>query len=145
MDEVVRRLLDQMAAKPPRSKLEPHLEVIQELRRKGRTYLDIADFFSQHFNLRVAPSTIHAFVKVRARRRKRPQIELPQATASAIEPAASATALVRGAESKVKECIEALKLNRVDAAVEKPKFEYNEKEPLRLRRTPGTGHEEQKR
>ena len=37
MDERVRALLEKVPEKPPRSKLEPHLEVIRELRRKGRT------------------------------------------------------------------------------------------------------------
>src|SRR5215471_19135583 len=60
-----------------RSKLEPHEDVIRELRRKGRTYGEIAKFFSESFDLKVAPSTIHAFVRVRARRHQRLRIELP--------------------------------------------------------------------
>src|ERR1041385_2962205 len=91
MDEKLRALLDHIPEKPPRSKLQPHLEVIRELRRKGRTYQEIAQFFAEHLNVKVAASTIHAFVQVRARRRqRRPQAELPPATAAGIEPASAA-------------------------------------------------------
>lgn len=46
--------------KPPRSKLEPHRELIRELRRKGRTYREVARLFRERLGLHVAPSTLHA-------------------------------------------------------------------------------------
>ena len=63
--------------KPARSKLEPHRELIRELRRKGRTYREVAHLFHERLGLYVAPSTLHSFVKVRAKHRKRTQFELP--------------------------------------------------------------------
>jgi hypothetical protein len=141
MDGKLRALLDQMPEKPPRSKLEPHLEVIRELRRKGRTYQEIAQFFAEHLNLTVAASTIHAFVQVRARRRqRRPQVELPPATAPGIETAQKAAdGVAAGAEADVRESIEALKRRRPPGKPQKPRFEYNESEPLEL--VPGTRQE----
>jgi hypothetical protein len=65
--------------RPPRSKLEPHLELIRELRRKGQTYRGVARLFQERLGLSVAPSTLHSFVKVRAKHRKRTQFELPPA------------------------------------------------------------------
>jgi len=80
MDERLRALVEQMPEKAPRSKLEPHVEVIRELRRKGRTYQEISRFFAEHLGVPVAASTIHAFVRVRAHRRRRPlPVELPPA------------------------------------------------------------------
>ena len=35
-------ILDRLPPKPPRSKLEPYAELIQELRKRGRSYRDIA-------------------------------------------------------------------------------------------------------
>jgi hypothetical protein len=35
-------ILDRLPPKPPRSKLEPHAELIQELRRRGRSYREIS-------------------------------------------------------------------------------------------------------
>ncbi len=63
--------------KPPRSKLEPHRDLIRELRRRGQTYRDLARLFQERLGLYVAPSTLHSFVKVRAKHRKRTQFELP--------------------------------------------------------------------
>jgi hypothetical protein len=51
--------------KPPRSKLEPHRDLIRELRRSGRTYREVAQLFQERLGLYVAPSTLHSFVKVR--------------------------------------------------------------------------------
>ena len=71
--------LGELPPKPPRSKLEPHRELIRELRRKGRTYREVAQLFHERLGLYVAPSTLHSFVKVRAKHRKRTQFELPPA------------------------------------------------------------------
>jgi hypothetical protein len=136
MDEKIRALLDQIPEKPPRSKLEPHLEVIRELRRKGRTYQEIAQFLGEHLNVTVAASTIHAFVHVRARRRQRKSpIELPPTTEPPLEAAPSAAenaGAPAGVEADVAERIEALKRRRPPEKPEKPRFKYDENEPLRI-------------
>jgi len=67
MKENIRRLLEQTPEKPLRSKLEPHVDVIVTLRRKRRSYREIAEFFREHLAIAVAPSTIHDFVLVRRR------------------------------------------------------------------------------
>jgi hypothetical protein len=85
MDDKIRTVLDHMPEKA-RSKLEPHEDLIRQLRRRGRTYEDIAHFFAEHLDLKVAPSTIHAFVHVRARRQHRLRIELPPATTNNSSP-----------------------------------------------------------
>jgi hypothetical protein len=142
MDEKLRALLDQVPEKAPRSKLEQHLEVIRELRRKGRTYQEIAQFFTAHLNLTVAASTIHAFIQVRARRRHpRPQVELPPAAAPALgtqTPASSVsvpttTAPPTTGDEEVWQRIQALKQRtprRADG--EKKEFVFDASEPLRL-------------
>ncbi len=82
MDETVRKLLDNISERPPRSKLEPHAEVIRELRRKRRTYQEIAAFFREHLAVSVAPSTLHDFVKTRARQTRNRVREAPEVTGS---------------------------------------------------------------
>lgn len=77
MEPVLQSILDSLPQKSPRSKLEPHRELIRELRRKGRTYREVARLFHERLGLYVAPSTLHSFVKVRAKHRKRTQFELP--------------------------------------------------------------------
>ena len=71
MDPNISKLLDEIPERPPRSKLEVHADVIAALRQKRRTYSEIAEFFREHLAITVAPSTIHDFVRVRRRRRKR--------------------------------------------------------------------------
>src|SRR5260370_703179 len=62
-------LLRNVPEKPPRSKLEPYRELIRELRLKRWSYREIAALFEEKLTLEVAPSTLHNFVKVRAKQR----------------------------------------------------------------------------
>ena len=77
MDPTLVSLLDSIPQKPPRSKLETHRELIRQLRRKGCTYRDIVRILHERVGLDVAVSTIHSFIKVRAKHRKQVQYELP--------------------------------------------------------------------
>jgi hypothetical protein len=108
-----------LPTKPPRSKLEPHRELIRELRRKGRTYREVAALFRERLGLDVAPSTLHSFVKVRAKHRKRTQFELPPAELAGSHP----SALQRVAAFKAKPTAQQAKRNR---------FVFRENEPLTL-------------
>jgi IS30 family transposase len=137
MDERLRALIEEMPEKPPRSKLEPHLEVIRELRRKRRTYQEIARFLADHLNVTVAASTIHAFVRVRARhRQKQSQVELPPARAAEVKTATTTESRGTAATDRnIKERIEAVKRRRPPEKP-RPRFEYDENEPLQ-RLVPG--------
>lgn len=109
--------------KPPRSKLEPHRELIRELRRKGQTYRDIARIFGERLNLSVTPSTIHSFVKVRARHRKQVQFVLPPLTNEETLPASNAATADR---------IAAFKARPAGKPEKHAPFEFRENEPLKL-------------
>lgn len=111
--------LGDLPPKPPRSKLEPHRELIRELRRKGRTYREVAHLFEERLGLYVAPSTLHSFVKVRAKHRKRTQFELP--------PVQLATA-----ESPVLDSVTALKAKPMVRTAKPARFVFRENEPLTL-------------
>jgi hypothetical protein len=85
-------ILESLPSKSPRSKLEPH----RELRRSGRTYPEVAHLFQERLGLYVAPSTLHSFLKVRAKHRKRVQFELPPLElSSALSPALNGVAALR--------------------------------------------------
>jgi len=79
-----------MIRKPFQSKLRPHLEFIRECRAQEMSYPKIAAELRARFDLSAAPSTIFAFVKVRARRR--PVFALPPHESSATAPGARPTA-----------------------------------------------------
>jgi hypothetical protein len=53
MDAKFREILDSLPNKPPRSRLEPYREFIEELRRRGRTYLDIAGILAEKCQVQV--------------------------------------------------------------------------------------------
>jgi hypothetical protein len=106
--------------KPPRSKLEPHRDLIRELRRKGQTYRDVARLFQERLGLYVAPSTLHSFVKVRAKHRKRSQFELP--------PMELASADL----SPVMDHVAALKTKPAVRNAKPVRFVFRENEPLTL-------------
>jgi hypothetical protein len=115
-DSAVSQFAD-LPAKPPRSKLEPHLELIRELRRKGRTYREVAKLFRERLGLQVAPSTLHSFVKVRAKHHKRNQFELPP---------------LEAVESPVLDRVAALKAKPAMPDAKRARFVFRENEPLTL-------------
>lgn len=116
--QVVLERFSDLPPKPPRSKLKPHRDLIRELRRKGQTYRDVARLIQERLGLYVAPSTLHSFVKVRAKHRKRTQFELPSLEAAA--PDSSALQRVAAIRSK-------------PTVPNKPtRFVFRENEPLPL-------------
>jgi hypothetical protein len=119
MEPGLQIILDSFPEKQHRSKLEPHRELIRELRRKGRTYRDLARIFHERLGLHVAPSTLHSFVKVRAKHHKRTQFELP-----ALESTAT--------ESPVPDRLAALKARPTAREAKRARFVFRENEPLTL-------------
>src|SRR5437667_8511019 len=68
-----------MPAKPRRSRLEPYRDLINELRRRGRTYREIADILAEKCQLRAAASTVNRFLRKRVVARvKSPTRQMPK-------------------------------------------------------------------
>jgi hypothetical protein len=111
--------LSDLPPNPSRSKLEPHRELIRELRRKGRSYREVSRLFAERLGLQVAPSTLHSFVKVRAGHRKQAQFELPGVELPSARPPVNA----RLAAFKTKPAVEVSTCSR---------FVFLENEPLTL-------------
>jgi hypothetical protein len=124
MEPELRTILESLPPKPPRSKLEPHRELIRELRRKGRTYREVARLFFERLGIYVAPSTLHSFVKVRAKHRKRTQFELP--------PLELATA-----HSPAFDPVAALRVRSAAPKSKPARFIFRENEPLTLSKNGG--------
>ena len=117
MDPTLLSLLETIQQKPPRSKLETHRELIRQLRRRGCTYRDIVRILHERVGVDVAISTIHSFVKVRAKHRKQVQYELP--------PLESESKLIA---SK----IAALRAKPIEQKAKPKHFHFEESEPLKL-------------
>ena len=125
MDPTLLSLLDSIPQKPPRSKLETHRELIRQLRRKGCTYRDIVRILRERVGLDVAVSTIHSFIKVRAKHRKQVQYELPP-----LESESSVS--TRMNPNDVASRIAALKAKPVEQKPNPKHFHFEESEPLKL-------------
>jgi hypothetical protein len=125
MDPTLLSLLDSIPQKSPRSKLETHRELIRLLRRKGCTYRDIVRILHERAGLDVAVSTIHSFIKVRAKHRKQVQYELPP-----LEQESSVN--TRMSSDDVASRIAALKAKPVERKAKPKHFHFEESEPLKL-------------
>jgi IS30 family transposase len=133
MDERFQAILDNLPPKPPRSRLEPYWDLIRELRRRGRTYRDIAQLLAEKFEVAVSPSTVHDFVRVRTRRRQRP----PQVESIAGDAVASETPPPRMdgnavTATEISERIEAVRQRPAPEKASRRRFEYDESAPLKL-------------
>lgn len=124
MDPTLLSLLETIPQKPPRSKLETHRELIRQLRRKGCTYRDIVRILRERVGLDVAVSTIHSFVKVRAKHRKQVQYELP--------PLKHESPSIRVSPDEVASRIAALRARPIEQKAKPKHFHFEESEPLKL-------------
>jgi hypothetical protein len=124
MDPTLLSLLETIPQKPSRSKLETHRELIRQLRRKGCTYRDIVRILHDRVGLDVAISTIHSFVKVRAKHRKQVQYELP--------PVGSESKPISLSSDDVASRIAALRAKPIKQQAKPEHFHFEESEPLRL-------------
>ncbi len=71
MDTDLKKILAELPIKPPRSRLEPYREFIEELRSRGRTYRDIAEILAEKCAVQVTGSGVHDFVRTRTRAKER--------------------------------------------------------------------------
>ena len=117
---ILRQLSTHLEGNQLLSELEPH----RELRRGGRTYREVAQLFQERLGLYVAPSTLHSFVKVRAKHHKRTQFELPPLELAV-------------AESPALDCVAALKTKPTVRSSKPTRFVFRENEPLTLTSSEG--------
>jgi len=127
MDPKIAALIGNLPEQPGRSKLEQHADVIAELRRKRYTYKQIAQFIQEQFNLSVAQSTIHDFVRVRRRRGKK--TATPDVPAAAVRPQRDRET---GTPGDVQRKIAELKRRSAPTGDNKPTFVYDAEQPLKL-------------
>ena len=141
MDTKFRQILDGLPDKPPRSRLEPYRELIGELRRRRRTYRDIAHILAEKCRIQVTASGVHDFVRKRSwdkrkpvgpmtssRTEKRPSAAIPRvATTPKSTPSLSFS-------DDVQRKIAALKARRPGVKPPPAKFQFDPSEPLRLKK-----------
>jgi hypothetical protein len=135
MDDKVSEILDGLPPKPPRSRLDPHVTLIEEMRRRGRTYREIAHVLAEACGVKTSPSNIYYFVQLRARearqlkaaQAKPPSRNVPSAHATVVKPESPANL-----PADVAQRIAALKNRKPPAEPPRTGFDYDPTEPLRL-------------
>ena len=134
MDETFQAILDSLPPKPPRSRLEPYAELIHELRRRGRSYREIAAILADRCGVRVGVHTVYNFVRVRTPALKKAGKAAKSAagTARPSHAAALPAAARQGQDGEVWQRIQALKQRPVSAQVQTAEkvFHYDENAPL---------------
>jgi hypothetical protein len=71
MDHKFQAILNSFPTNQTRSRLEPYRELILEMRKRGRSYREIARVLQQSCHLRVGTSTINDFVLTAAKSRSK--------------------------------------------------------------------------
>ena len=140
MDTKFREILDGLPDKPPRSRLEPYRELIGELRRRSRTYRDIAHILAEKCQIQVTASGVHDFVRKRSRNKRKPagpmastRKEKRPATAMPRVTTTPKSAPNRSGDD-VHRRIVALKARRPGVKSPPEKFQFDPSEPLRLKK-----------
>jgi hypothetical protein len=82
LEQKITSFLATVDTQPPLSKLEPYTELIRSLRQKRWPYHRIAKALQDDFGIKTAPSSIHNFVKVRAKKIDRYVIAPPTTTST---------------------------------------------------------------
>ncbi len=137
MDERICKILGCLPGQPARSSLEPWRGLIEELRRRGRTYRDVTKILFEHCQVRVAPSTIFRFVRARSKAARKGRSETKQLTAPR---QIKARAVPNSPEAirddfkleEIQRRILALKSKPAPKEQKLKIFYYNPDEPLRL-------------
>src|ERR1700693_2849769 len=83
MEDNITKILDGLPPRPPRSRLDPHAILIEEMRRRGRTYKEIARVLAETCQVRSSPSNIYYFVQLRAREAKQAKSQQAKQTEGA--------------------------------------------------------------
>ena len=137
MEDQLKRIIESLPEKPPRSRLAPYLEFIEELRRLGRTYRDIAAILAEECQLNVSASAIHDFVRIHSRERTKRRNSTSELRGRFMNPKAEshdvAPAENRGMDA-VLERIVALKSRGTTSDPTTEAFRFDPSEPLRLKR-----------
>jgi len=136
MDTHLKTILAELPIKPPRSRLEPYLEFIEELRKRGRTYRDIAGILAEKCAVKVTASGVHDFVRTRTREKDRSDGRGTKSNPLPVSrPVAAETSPASASREQAQRKIAALKARNTTTEPGSPAFEYDPDQPLRLQRS----------
>jgi hypothetical protein len=135
MDTKFKEILDGLPFKRPRSRLEPYRELISELRRRSRTYRDIAHILGEKCQVQVTASGVHDFVRTRSRVKGKSTKRLVIGSMKTVPTAPIVpSARKSSADDEVQRRIEALKARKPKTEAVPGGFQFDPTQPLRLKK-----------
>lgn len=147
MNDKFKSILSSLPEKPPRSRLVPYYELIEELRRRGCTYREIERILVDQCQLQISLSAINNFMRAQARRKAKlsksrtaesvgHNIEIQ----SGIAERTVRTEVVNPGDQPSDEVlrrIAALKIRPTTAQASSKLFHYDPSEPLQIQKDAG--------
>ncbi len=115
------------------------MALITELRRRGWSYADVARVLEEKCQVKVAPSTIFDFLRVRAKAKGKSNKPAGRLTADKLSE--GEVSPPKNQEKTVEDRIAALKRRPAPEKSQQPVFTYREDEPLTLRPSPSEDEE----
>lgn len=140
MDAKFKAILDSLPDKPPRSRLEPYSELIEELRRRGRTYRDISDILAEKCGVQVTASGIHDFLRSRSMTKgksakRNASGRVKSRTSSTVRGAVEADLAAKAsAEDEAQAIVAVLKARKPGVKPDPERFQFDPSEPLRIKK-----------
>src|SRR5438034_2927757 len=138
MDAKFSDILDALPDKAPRSRLEPYRELIEELRRRGRTYREIAHILGEKCQVQVTAGGVHNFLRSRSRERgkstKRIATHAMKTAPTAIGVGSMDSSRKPSADDEVQRRIVALKARKPVTKAAPDEFQFDSTQPLRLKK-----------
>ena len=135
MEDKFQDILNTVTRKSGPSALEPYAELIDELRRRGHTYRDIASILVEKCQFYTSKSTLNDFVLVRARR-KRDSARRAATDKRVASPTAPKLAIANSArkadQEEIRQKIATFKARKAITTPSQDGFHFNPDEPLRL-------------
>jgi cysteinyl-tRNA synthetase len=145
-------ILKSLPAQVPRSRLHPYGELIREMRKRKRSYREITEVLREQFGLKSGISTVRDFLraqtKSKTKHRERDNQNLSTTrnrkeligTNKEREALAGTTRQQKAFESTERRFQESMQ-SRLSKPANKPRFEYNSEEPLRIFPKEGKRHD----
>ncbi len=143
MDDRSQKILDNLPQRRARSRLAPYRELIHELRRRRRTYREIARVLAERCQCKVSISTLHDFIRTRSRSRRESTqaMSAESGVSTGWSPAESTAIQVEKKLERhrdlfdvgIQRRIAALKRRPAPAKSTRSRFQYDPDEPLHLR------------
>jgi hypothetical protein len=143
VDAKLEAILNNLPAKEPRSRLDAYSELIAEMRKRGRTYREIAHVLKKACGLKVGASTVNDFVLARSKSKAKRSLSASRTKATKKNTeglrgtyketeARESTGRPQKALEGIARTIKELKDRPRKTSTKKLLFEYNPDEPLRL-------------